>query len=70
MSKRKKSAQTRRRQVLTSPMLGKSAIHEKSGKAIRRRDSMKLRKQWCPQSALGCTLPASLPAQRLLVAAA
>ena len=68
MSKRKKSVETHRRQVLTSPLLAKSAVHEKSRKAIRRRDTMNLRKQWCPQSALGCTLPASLPAPGIWVA--
>ncbi|MEM7292802.1 MAG: hypothetical protein AAF420_05310 [Pseudomonadota bacterium] len=60
MSKKHQQATHQRRQVLASPFLGKSAVHEKSRKTQRRREKMELRKQWCPQSAVRCILSAPL----------
>ena len=43
------SPRGRRQAVLTSPLLRKSAPHQKSRKARRRHDKVDLRKQWGPQ---------------------
>lgn len=60
MKDRTHATDARRREVLNSPLLRKSARHEKTPKSLRRREKMNLRKQWCPQSASRCILLTSL----------
>ena len=56
-----------RNPVATNPLLSKSAVHEKTTKSRRRRDKVKLKKEWYPQSAglVVCALRTSFPLQSI-----
>ena len=64
MSQKKPPASQQRRDVLNSPLLRKSAIHQKSRKVQRRDSKAALRKQWCPQNTFLCALRAALFARK------
>ena len=46
MTKRKKRAAVRN-PLYQHPLLGKGGVHSKTRKALRRRDKLALRKEWC-----------------------
>ncbi len=60
MSTQQKRTAQQRREVLNSPLLRKSGVHQKSRKVVRRDDKMALRRQYCPQSTWQCALRAVL----------
>ena len=43
---------TRRNPLHSHPLLSKSSVHQKTYKAKRRLDNIKIKKEWLPQSAL------------------
>jgi hypothetical protein len=49
-----KQKQNRARNILHDhPMLRKGGVHQKSNKALRRKDRQKLKKDWCPLIVFG-----------------
>jgi hypothetical protein len=52
MAKRNKRAAIRN-PLHKHPLLGKGSVHRKSGKTLRRRDKLALRKEWCDPMASG-----------------